>query len=105
MINTDKIFDYVIYKITFPNNKIYIGKDVGRTGHSFNYFGSWNQEYVKMDFSREELLDFQIRKEILFESANMDEVNTKEAEYIRLYDSNNPEVGYNRWPKYTKKAH
>lgn len=99
----DKIFDYIIYKITFPNNKIYIGKDVGRGGHTFNYFGSWNDEYVKKDFSRKELLDFSIRKEILFESANIDEINTKEVEYIRKYDSNNPRIGYNRWPKYTKK--
>ena len=36
-----------IYKITFPNGKIYIGKDLTGT---FRYFGSWNSNLVENDF-------------------------------------------------------
>lgn len=100
--NDSKIFYFVIYKIIFPNNKIYIGKDIGKKGHSFNYFGSWNDEYVKKDFTKEELNNFTITKEILFESNNKSEINKKEVEFIKNYQSNNPDIGYNRWPKYNK---
>lgn len=89
----------VIYKITYPNGKIYIGKDLT---NSANYFGSANSELIASDFKPEELKDFLIRKEIIWESetASDEIVNKKEVELIRLYNANNPEFGYNRWPKY-----
>jgi len=85
----------VIYKITYPNGKIYIGQDVT---DSINYFGSADSETIAQDFTREQRRDFTIRKEILWESdtASNAEVTAKEAEYILLLKSNNPEVGYNR---------
>jgi hypothetical protein len=45
--------------------------------------------------------DFTVRKVILWESdtALDTEVNLKEVEYIRLYRSNDPSVGYTRSPK------
>lgn len=88
----------VIYKITYPNNKIYIGKDLT---DSINYFGSASSKYIEKDFTREERRDFTIRKEILWESetATDKEVNKKEIEYILLHKSNDPEIGYNRFPK------
>ena len=91
----------VVYKITYPNGKIYIGKDLT---DSINYFGSANNDLIEKDFSREEKRDFTIRKQILWESdtASDKEVNKKEIEYIRLYESNNPNIGYNRFPKFNK---
>lgn len=85
----------VIYKITYPNGKIYIGKDLT---DSINYFGSANNDLIEKDFTREEKKDFTIRKEILWESeiATDKEVNKKEIELITLYQSNNPSIGYNR---------
>jgi hypothetical protein len=87
----------VIYKITYPNGKIYIGKDLT---DSINYFGSASDELIARDFTREERRDFTIRKEILWESetATNKEVHIKEMEYIRLYQSNNPSIGYNQFP-------
>lgn len=43
-----------------------------------------------------------MRKEILWESesATDREVNYREVEFIKEYNSNNPEIGYNRWPKF-----
>ncbi len=87
---------YVVYKITFPNGKIYVGKDVGGQGHSLRYFGSWNESLVAEDFTKEQLSDFSLRKEILFESGDKDEVSRKESELIMSLGAMNPEVGYNR---------
>ena len=91
----------VIYKITYPNGKIYIGKDLT---DSINYFGSANNELIEKDFTREQKRDFTIRKEILWESntATDKEINQKEIEFINLYQSNNPTIGYNQWPKFKK---
>ena len=67
----------VIYKITYPNGKIYIGKDLT---DSINYFGSADSKLIEKDFSREQRMDFTVRKEILWES-----------------DST---IGYNQWPRH-----
>ncbi|MCB0063092.1 MAG: hypothetical protein KDE19_13300, partial [Caldilineaceae bacterium] len=79
----------VIYKITYPNGKIYIGKDLT---DSINYFGSASNQLIEFDFSREQKRDFTIRKEILWESETVtnQEVNRKEVELIHEYQSNNP---------------
>jgi hypothetical protein len=47
--------------------------------------------------------DYTLRKEILREScsATEAELSAKEVEMIRLHRSNDPAVGYNRWPKYS----
>lgn len=89
-------FKYVVYKLTFPNGKIYIGKDIGGQGHSLRYFGSWDNAVVENDFSKEQLSDFSLRKEIIFESDNKDEVSKKEYELILSYQSHDPSIGYNR---------
>ncbi|MFP2770271.1 GIY-YIG nuclease family protein [Oceanisphaera sp. KMM 10153] len=87
----------VIYKITYPNGKIYIGKDLT---DSINYFGSASGELIAKDFTREQRQSMTITKDILFESHDAVEINCRESEFIREYQSNNPEIGYNRWPKY-----
>lgn len=88
----------VIYKITYPNGKIYIGQD--RTD-SIHYFGSAGSKLIERDFTREQRRDFTIRKEILWESetATRAEISQKEIEFIRENRSNDPEVGYNQWPR------
>ena len=87
---------YVVYKLTFPNGKNYVGKDIGQGGHSLRYFGSWNNLTVEADFSVEELRDFTLRKEILFESSDPAEVTKMESEFIVALGSNDPKIGYNR---------
>ena len=73
----------VIYKITYPNGKIYIGQD--RTD-TLNYFGSADSKLIEQDFTPEQLKDFTIRKEILWqsESATRSEITQQEAKLIRL---------------------
>lgn len=90
----------VIYKITYPNGKIYIGQD--RTD-SINYFGSADSQLIAADFTRDQRRDFTIRRELLWESetATDSEVSLKEVEFIRRFRSNDPAIGYNRWPKHS----
>lgn len=52
----------VIYKITYPNGKIYIGKDLTNT---LNYFGSACNQLIEKDFTEVERFNFTIRKEII----------------------------------------
>jgi hypothetical protein len=40
----------IIYKITYPNGKIYIGQD--RT-NSINYFGCANSKIIAQDFTKD----------------------------------------------------
>jgi hypothetical protein len=92
----------IVYKITYPNDKIYIGKDLTGT---FRYFGSPNSKLLESDFTDEEKKDFTLRREILWQSneATDSEVNKKEVEQILKFQSNNPKIGYNRLPKFKEK--
>ncbi len=97
----DKTFMKQVYKFTYTTGKICIGKDsIG----SARYMGSPDMNLVNADFAalRESVRkDYALRKEILWESstATEAELSAKEVEMIRLYRSNDPAVGYNRWPK------
>ena len=88
--------------ITYPTGKIYIGKDAYG---SSRYFGSPNPEAINKDFEKlpdEVRRDYTVRKQILWESTECSEaeLSSKEVEYIKQYQSNNPEIGYNKWPKF-----
>ncbi|MEQ1680010.1 MAG: GIY-YIG nuclease family protein [Nitrospira sp.] len=90
-----------IYKITYPTGKIYIGKD---TVGSHRYMGSPDIEVVNADFAKlpaEIRQRYSLHKEILWESetASDAELAVREVEFIRRYRSNDPDIGYNRWPK------
>jgi hypothetical protein len=90
----------VIYKITYPNEKIYVGKD--STGDNLRYFGSPDREYLEKDFVLEEMKEITLRKEILFSSEDISdsELRKKETDYILQYGSNDPSKGYNMLPKF-----
>jgi hypothetical protein len=90
----------VIYKITYPNGKIYIGKGPYRYAELL-----WQrrQQSDQEGLSQERKeRDFTIRKEILFESevAVDRELNAKEVELIISFRSNDPAIGYNHWPRF-----
>lgn len=88
----------VIYKIAYPNGKIYIGKDMT---DSINYFGSADSSLIAADFTAGQRRSFIVTREVLWEStsAPLREINQMEIHYIRQYRANDPAVGYNRWPK------
>ena len=92
----------VIYKITYPTGKIYIGKDsVG----SARYMGSPNPLLINTDFENlpeEVRQSYSLHKEILWQSDTASEAKlaAKEVEFIRKHRANDPRIGYNRWPKF-----
>jgi hypothetical protein len=92
----------IIYKITYPNGKIYIGQDIT---NSINYFGSASSDLIALDFTQEDRESFTITRDILWKSENAtkSEVNKKEIEFILGYQSNNPQIGYNKRPIYSSK--
>jgi hypothetical protein len=95
MLSMDDRRFKVVYKITYPNGKIYVGSDMT---DSPNYFGSANNDLIRQDFTRDQLRDFAIRKQILWESrdATNSETLRIEGEFIRKLRSNDPAIGYNR---------
>jgi hypothetical protein len=90
-----------VYRITYPNGKIYIGQD--RT-NSINYFGSASDELIARDFTLDQRRSFAVTRDILWESetASRAEVTQKEIELIRLFRSNDPDVGYNQTPPFVQ---
>ncbi|WP_454727922.1 MULTISPECIES: GIY-YIG nuclease family protein [Cupriavidus] len=91
----------VVYRITYPNGKIYIGQD--RT-NSINYFGSASSALIAKDFTWEQRQSFSITRDILWESeiATRAELTQKEIELILLHQSNHPEIGYNQTPPFLR---
>ena len=91
----------IVYLIRYPNGKVYVGQD--RTD-TITYFGSPNPELVAADFTEEQRQSFTVTREILWSSttASDAEVTRVEVEMIRRFRSNDPTVGYNRWPRSAK---
>jgi hypothetical protein len=87
----------VVYKITYPNGKIYVGLDLTVTTL---YFGRPSTD-IAADFTPEQRRDVTIRKQILWESldATTAKARAMEVRLIRELGANDPEVGYNRWPQ------
>ena len=89
----------VVYRITYPNGKIYVGQDLT---DSINYFGSAASALVALDFSPEQRRSFTITRDILWESAtaSKQEVTAKEVEMILKLRANDPAIGYNKSPPF-----
>ncbi len=79
----------VVYKITYPNGKVYVGSDLTDT---LTYFGSVDSRLIEADFTREQRRDFTIRKQILWESemATDAEARRREVEFIRELHATDP---------------
>jgi len=92
-----------VYKVTYPNGKIYVGMDL--IGNCV-YFGSPSPKVKQL--INEELahcrMDITVRKEILWESetATDYEVRAMETKLIRDTGANNPRIGYNLLPRFTE---
>lgn len=89
----------IVYKVTWPNGKIYVGSDMT---DSITYLGSPNKRLIEADFpSREARRDMTVRREILWESADasVSEVLLKEKQFIIALRANDPAIGYNRTPR------
>jgi hypothetical protein len=93
-----------VYKITYPNGKIYVGVDVVGKNQGVAYFGSPSGDAIEKDFTPKEIRKMTITKEVIWESetAPNSEVLKKELELIRGLGANNPAKGYNKKPKFVQ---
>jgi hypothetical protein len=94
-----------VYKITYPNGKIYVGMDLIGT---VTYFGSPSRstkDRMAADLAGHRF-DLTVRKQILWESetATDAEVRAKEIELIVATGANNPAIGYNGTPRFRPTA-
>ena len=90
----------VVYGITWPNGKIYIGSNLT---DSISYFGSPDRSLIEADFqTRESRRIMSVTREIMWESdkATDEEVRRVEARMIVELGANNPSIGYNRRPRF-----
>lgn len=93
-----------VFKITFPNNKIYVGSDTARTARLdyFKYFGS--PVKAKSEMLEElgnyltEQKPYVLEKEILYsqENVKVGDILKIEQQYIKRLNAKNPNIGYNR---------
>lgn len=94
----------VIYKVTWPNRKIYVGSDLT---DSITYFGSPDKRFIEADFpTRDSRRDISVRREILWESKTASDAETrrKEKELIVALHANDPAIGYNRTPRFSSRS-
>lgn len=86
----------VIYKLTFPNGKVYIGQtyqvfEIRLKNHIWNAFNKNHSEYEKIK-ARAIRKYMEITVEFLYEGDNLDE---EEIKFIKLYNSTDNTKGYN----------
>ena len=103
-LNDLKTKTMVIYKITnLVNDKIYIGQTVNSFNQRYSGAGVGVERITHLKTTNEHLLraigkygakNFKV--EIIEQCSTVEELNTREAHYIELYDSNNDEKGYNK---------
>jgi len=91
-----------VYLITYPNEKIYVGRDSTDT---IDYFGSPKSALIAKNFTREDRRIFIVIKEPIWgpKITTDKKLRKKEVELIKEYQSNDPKIGYNRWPKFKKR--
>ena len=90
----------VIYKITYPNGKVYIGMNLKK---DINDSDSASSELNTRNFTQEKRRMFTITREIIFESEDENVIRQKKTELIKKHRSNDPKKGYNRPPKPSSK--
>src|SRR5699024_8598217 len=74
----------VIYKITYPNGKIYVGSDL--TDSRLTYFGSPSKKLLQQDFDCADLQDFTIRKQILWQSETATDSEVRRRENVLIVE-------------------
>ena len=103
--NKDTIISWgYVFKITFPNGKIYVGSDTAKTARLdfFKYFGSPSRAKADMlDELCEYLTNgciYSLTKEILYaqENVRVGDILRIERQFIKSLNAQNPQIGYNR---------
>ncbi|MDD2769547.1 MAG: hypothetical protein PHT19_12485 [Methylococcus sp.] len=103
--NKDSIIPWgCVFKVTFPNQKIYIGSDTARTPRLdfFKYFGTPLKAKHEMLSELGEYLTgaeaYVLKKEILHsqENVRVGDILQIEQQFIKALNAKDPNIGYNR---------
>ena len=88
----------IVYRITYPNGKIYVGMDLT---DSITYFGSASAALIAQDFTAEARRSFTVTRDVLWQSDTASDraVRAVERGLIVALRANDPAIGYNRWPR------
>ena len=96
-INTEDILkENVVYKLTFPNGKVYIGQTVQKLKNRL--YAHCNDSFYVKDSGFNNHKSRAIRKYMTFEVEVLyqgDDLDIQEINYIKEYNSTNQEYGYN----------
>jgi hypothetical protein len=90
-----------VYKITYPNGKIYVGMDLTGTALYMGSPSAYTQIVADLQLEPNRF-ELTLRKEILWESdiATDSEVRQIEREKILETRANDPAIGYNKLPRH-----
>jgi group I intron endonuclease len=86
--------NYIVYKHTFPNNKVYIGITKNNKNRRWQYGNGYRRQPLiyraikKYNWNN-------VKHEVLYNNLSKIEAESKEIELIKKYKSNNPKYGYN----------
>ncbi|QTR54908.1 hypothetical protein [Thiothrix unzii] len=103
--NKDTVISWgCVFKITFPNGKIYVGSDTASTARLdfFKYFGSPRKAKTDMLHELGAYLTtgdaYVLQKEILYaqENVKVGDILRVEQQYIKALNAKDPSIGYNR---------
>lgn len=89
----------IVYKITWPNRKIYVGRDLA---DSITYFGNPHKKLIDaVSPARDACRSMTLNRTIPghSRSASDTEVRQVERRFILKLCSSDPSIGYNRSPK------
>jgi hypothetical protein len=102
--DTDIVRYGYVYKVTFPNGKIYVGRDTAETAE-FDYYKYMGSPILKtkqsMHADMSSLLNAQrtltLTKELLYEAreCTVAHIKQKERDFIALLRSTDRAIGYN----------
>ena len=87
--------NYIVYKHTFPNNKIYIGITCQKVNNRWRNGKGYKESQYKIVNAINKYGWKNVRHEILFENLSKEIAEKKEIELIKLYKSNDSNFGYN----------
>ena len=88
----------VIYKAEFPNGKVYIGKTKNFEQRKYHHIWNSNRRNNGHIIMYKAILKYgsdNINWSILCECLDNDDMNKKEIEYIKMYNSTSHKFGYN----------
>lgn len=104
-INKESIISWgCVYKVKFPNGKIYVGSDTAMTARIdfFKYFGSPVKAKEEMAIEMSEYIEgkkaYVVKKEILHaeENVRVGDVLQIEQQFIKALNAKDPKIGYKK---------